>query len=36
VLYFLGVTAASFSVVWLANLYDDRANYVLSASLSLS
>ena len=34
-LYFLSVTAASFAVVWLANLYDDRADYVLCFAVAV-
>ncbi len=33
--YFLGVTAASFAVVWLVNLNDDRANLALCLAVSV-
>ena len=35
VLYFVGVTAASFAVVWLVNLNDDRASVGLCLAVSV-
>ena len=35
VLYFVGVTTASFAVVWLVNLNDDRASLGLCLAVSI-